>query len=83
MLKNLFQIKKIIALLLTFVFCYLAIVGKVSAEQFITVFTVIIAFYYGQSTARQAAEENSKQKSIPIVPQEINPVGTITNSDRL
>ena len=57
-LINLLQIKKIISLLLTVVFCYLAIIGKVSSEQFLTVFSLVIAFYFGQSTARQAVAEN-------------------------
>lgn len=58
MLKEFLQIKKIIALLLTIVFCYLAIANKVTAEQYLTVFSLVIAFYFGQSTARQAVNEN-------------------------
>ena len=57
-LIHLLQIKKIISLLLTVVFCYLAIIGKVSSEQFLTVFSLVIAFYFGQSTARQAVAES-------------------------
>jgi len=54
---NLIEIKKIIALTLTFVFCYLSIIKSLSAEQFLTVFSLVIAFYFGQSTARQATRE--------------------------
>ena len=57
-MKQLLQVKKIIALLLTIVFCYLAVIGKVSSEQFLTVFSLVIAFYFGQSTARATAQEN-------------------------
>lgn len=60
MLKNFLQIKKIISLLLTIVFCYLAIVGKVTAEQFMTVFSMIIAFYFSQSATRQAIRESKE-----------------------
>ncbi|MBI6872071.1 hypothetical protein I6U51_05020 [Clostridium aciditolerans] len=60
-MKELLQIKKIIALLLTIVFCYLAIMGKVTAEQYLTVFSLVIAFYFGQSTARQAVKEKVTQ----------------------
>lgn len=56
-LKNLIEIKKIIALTLTFVFCYLSITNKLAPEQFLTVFSLVIAFYFGQSTARQANRE--------------------------
>ncbi|AHF07166.1 hypothetical protein [Desulfitobacterium metallireducens] len=57
-LIQLLQVKKIIALLLTVVFCYLAVIGKVSSEQFLTVFSLVVAFYFGQSTARQTIQEN-------------------------
>lgn len=56
-LKNLLQVKKLIALLLTIVFCVLAITKQVTSEQFLTVFSLVIAFYFGQSTARQAKNE--------------------------
>ena len=61
MIKELFQIKKIIALLLTIMFCYLTIIGKVTSEQYLTVFSLVIAFYFGQSTVRQAISENSSK----------------------
>ncbi|WP_017416755.1 hypothetical protein [Clostridium tunisiense] len=54
---NLIEIKKIIALTLTLVFCYLSITKSLAAEQFLTVFSLVIAFYFGQSTARQANRE--------------------------
>lgn len=62
MIKELLQIKKIIALLLTIVFCYLVVIGKVTSEQYLTVFSLVIAFYFGQSTVRQTISENSSDK---------------------
>lgn len=56
-MKQLLQVKKIIALLLTIVFCYMAVTDKVSSEQFLTVFSLVIAFYYGQSTARDSRKD--------------------------
>ncbi len=56
-LKNLLQVKKLIALLLTVVFCGLSFKGNVSSQEFLTVFSLVIAFYFGQSTARQAKNE--------------------------
>ena len=61
-LKNLLQIKKIIALLVTIVFCVLSIKGTISATEFITVFSMVISFYFGQSSARQAIKENKEQE---------------------
>lgn len=46
-LAKLIDVKSIISLLLTGVFCYLAIVGIITAELFIPIFTTVIAFYFG------------------------------------
>lgn len=46
-LKNLLSVKSIISLLLTIVFCYLSIVGVITADYFIPIFTTVIAFYFG------------------------------------
>lgn len=54
MLAKLINVKSLVTLALTAVFAYLAAVGKVSAEQFLTVFTVIIAFYFGTQTQKNA-----------------------------
>lgn len=53
-LLALLQIKKIIALALTFVFVVLSLKGELPSEQFLSVFLVIIGFYYGQSTRKDA-----------------------------
>jgi len=57
-LAQLLQIKKLIAIILTIVFAVLSLKGKVSAEQFIVVFSSVIGYYFGQSSARQAIQEN-------------------------
>lgn len=44
---NLLKVKTIVTLLLTVVFCALALTGAVSSSDFRTVFTVVIAFYFG------------------------------------
>lgn len=46
-IHNLLTVKSIVTLVLTGVFSYLAITGKVGSDQFMTVFTVIIGFYFG------------------------------------
>lgn len=46
-LGNLLTIKSLVTLVLTIVFAYLTCSGGVSADQFLTVFTVVIAFYFG------------------------------------
>ena len=44
---NLLTVKSLVTLILTAVFAGLSGAGQVSTEQFLTVFTVVIAFYFG------------------------------------
>ena len=46
-LQNLLTVKSIVTILLTAIFSYLAVVGRISGEQFLTIFSVVIAFYFG------------------------------------
>ena len=46
-LTKLIKVKTIVTLVLTGVFSYLAIAGVIDAKEFVTIFTVIIAFYFG------------------------------------
>lgn len=52
-ISKLLSVKSIVTIVLTGVFAYLSICGYVSAEQFITLFTVIISFYFGTQSARK------------------------------
>jgi hypothetical protein len=54
-LSNLLAVKSIVTVILTAVFAYLTCTDGVTAEQFLTVFTVVIAFYFGT----QAEKRNS------------------------
>lgn len=55
-LAKLIDVKSIMTLLLTAVFSLLAVLGKVSPDQFVTIFTVIVGFYFGtQAQKRQNA----------------------------
>lgn len=53
-LKNLIDVKSIVTIILTAVFSILTITGKVQGDQFLTVFTVIIAFYFGTQAQKIA-----------------------------
>lgn len=46
-LQKLLAVKSIVTIALTVVFCVLAITGEISGQNFLTIFTTIIAFYYG------------------------------------
>lgn len=53
-LSKLLTIKSIVTILLTLVFCYLSVVGHILADQFMTVFAVVIAFYFGTQHEKRA-----------------------------
>lgn len=49
---KLLTVKSIVTIVLTGVFAYLSIIQQISAEQFLTIFTVIISFYFGTQTTK-------------------------------
>lgn len=53
-LAKLLSVKSIVTLLLTGVFAYLCIVQKISEQQFMTIFTVVISFYFGTQIEKNA-----------------------------
>lgn len=56
-LANLLSIKSLVTLVLTAVFAYLTCSGGVTANQFLTVFTVVIAFYFGTQSVKSGASQ--------------------------
>lgn len=57
---KLIDVKSIITIMLTAVFCYLSAIDKVAVEQFLTVYTVIIAFYFGTQYQKNNNDIQSK-----------------------
>lgn len=51
-LAKLIDIKSIVTILLTLVFCYLAIIGVIAAQLFMTIFVVVIGFYFGTQSEK-------------------------------
>nr|DAG31386.1 MAG TPA: hypothetical protein [Caudoviricetes sp.] len=56
-LGNLLTVKSLVTLTLTAVFAALSCMGQVSTEQFLTIFTVVIGFYFG---TQRVAEDSGK-----------------------
>lgn len=50
-LATLLSVKSIVTLVLTFVFAYMAITGRIS-QDFMTVYAVVIAFYFGTQSQK-------------------------------
>lgn len=61
-ISKLIDVKSLVTLALTAVFCVLAIRRDVSVEHFLTVYTVIIAFYFGvqYEKHRNKVDENNE-----------------------
>ena len=49
---NLLSVKSIVTLVLTAVFAYMAVTEKIS-QDFMTIYAVIIAFYFGTQSQKQ------------------------------
>ena len=51
-IAKLIDVKSIMTLLLTVVFCLLSAFDKISAEKFMTVYTVVISFFFGVKSGK-------------------------------
>ena len=55
-LAKLIDVKSIITIILTIVFCVLAFKSVITGEQVNMIFTTVIAFYFGTQTAKTKTE---------------------------
>ena len=55
-IANLLSVKSIVTITLTAVFAYLAVTNKI-AQDFMTVYAVVIAFYFGTQAEKRSAGE--------------------------
>lgn len=55
-LDKLLSVKSIVTIILTLVFAYLAVIGNIS-KDFMTIYAVIIAFYFGTQAAKNSITE--------------------------
>lgn len=59
-IAKLIDVKSIVTLILTAVFGYLAVEGKISGTEFLTIFTVIIGFYFGTQATKNNKNDNEQ-----------------------
>ena len=57
-LAKLIDVKSLITLLLTGVFSFLAINGIITSSDFMTIFTVVIAFYFGTQSTKDKSDKS-------------------------
>lgn len=56
-LGNLLAVKSLVTITLTVVFAVLALRESISGSEFLTIFTVVIGFYFGTQAEKNAAEK--------------------------
>lgn len=59
-LAKLIDVKSIMTILLTLVFCYLSVTGRIESDQFLTVFSVVISFFFGVKITERNAQDLQK-----------------------
>ena len=60
-LANLLSVKSLVTLVLTVVFAYMAVTGQIS-QDFMTIYAVIIAFYFGTQSQKVQDAVDGEQK---------------------
>lgn len=60
-LQKLIDVKSIVTIALAGTFVYLSIYGYINAEQFLTIFTVIISFYFGTQYQKNKNEGDTEK----------------------
>lgn len=60
-LNKLLTVKSIVTILLTILFCFLSATGKISGEQFLVIFTVVIGFYFGTQAEKKSLTQTTDQ----------------------
>ena len=60
-LANLLSVKSLVTLCLTVVFAYMAVTGQIS-QDFMTVYAVVIAFYFGTQSQKVQDAVDGEQK---------------------
>ncbi len=56
-LAKLIDVKSIVTLTITAVFAIQTLKGNVSSDQFLTIFTTVIAFYFGTQYQKNSKED--------------------------
>lgn len=56
-LAKLIDVKSMVTIIMTVVFACLAIKGSISSDQFLTVFTTVIAFYFGTQYQKSKGDD--------------------------
>lgn len=64
-IAKLIDVKSIVTLELVATFIYLAVMGEIDGDKFMTIFTTIIAFYFGTQSGK--SRKTGVEKSVESV----------------
>ena len=59
-IEKLIDVKSIVTIALTGTFVFLSVIGNINPEQFLTIFTVVIGFYFGTQYQKKQNEGDQK-----------------------
>lgn len=72
-LTKLIDVKSIITLLFGLVFSYLAVIGKISEDSFMTVFVMIMTYYFAKGKiVKEGEPEDAAVTSCPYITETID-----------
>lgn len=55
-IAKLIDVKSLVTIILTAVFGYLSVSGNIAPEQFLTIYTVVVGFYFGTQYQKNKEE---------------------------
>lgn len=58
-IDKLLSVKSIVTLSMTAIFCVLALKGVISGQEFLTIFTIVVGFYFGTQAEKKAESGES------------------------
>lgn len=61
-LSKLLDVKSIVTIISTLIFAYLSITQVINSEQFLMIFTTIIAFYFGTQANKNLTTHDKKKE---------------------
>ena len=60
-LAALVKVKSLVTIMLTIVFCILPFIGLISGSEFLTIFTIVIGFYFGTQKVNESDNSDKKE----------------------
>lgn len=61
-LQKLLTVKSIVTIALTIVFCVLSLRGTLGPQYFLSIFTTVIAFYFGTQAKKDTSGTTAKEE---------------------